>query len=230
MPVSDVGKTVYSLPCFTPFIFLVASFLWRDSSFIFQEEKLRKAIDEIESKYGSLLKQAEKEASQSAGGQHENRADRDSDKTDSAAIPGLDVGYDADSGPRDNKSSKNRKQLEDKGNSRPPRKQDKGEERKSRGEDRKNKGDRNTNRTGQRQEEEKERQARVERKKKEREEDERVMEALEAREEARRKAASMDNSAVAPAAMQTSLFIGVGVCPFCLVFCLHDNLSQTIFV
>ena len=174
---------------------------------MFQEEKLRKAIDEIEAKYGSLLNlpEKDKEASRSRAVQRENHADRDSDKMDSRAIPGLEGSYDGDSRPKENKSSKNRNHLEDKGNTRPPRKQ--------KGEDRKDQGDRDTRRTGQRREEERERQGRVEKKKREeRQEEERMLEALEAREEVRQRAASTENAAAAPAAMQTSLFIGVGAC------------------
>lgn len=203
---------------------------------MFQEERLRKAIDSIETKYGSLLKASEKEnkPSRSPAGRHESRANRDSGKTDSEIIPGLDGSYGLE-----DKPPRNKKQLQDKGNSRPQRKLDRGDggkdrgedrgddrkgrggDRKSRGGDRKGRGDNRADdrrdQGGSRGADRKDRrpgEERAERKtKKEREERERVLAALEAREEVeRQRAASVETATPAPAAMQTSLFIGVGVC------------------
>ncbi|KAK7101605.1 coiled-coil domain-containing protein 66-like isoform X2 [Littorina saxatilis] len=166
-------------------------------------EKLQKAIHDIEAKFGSILNSADNDQPSYPRAKRDIRQpDRHSDK-DSGGIPGLDSSYAGDSKQRDGRAPKGKKHLDDRGNARPSRQQDREKSRDRDTRERRDGGKTDPRKREPSRDEGKERERRSERRT--REDDERVERAQAlAREELEQKVAA----ASGPAAMQSSLFMG----------------------
>lgn len=193
---------------------------------LLQVEKLQKAIHDIEAKFGSILNSADNDQPSYPRAQRDRRQpDRHSDK-DSGGIPGLDSSYAGDSKQRDGRAPKGKKHLDDRGNARPSRQQDREKSRDRDTRERRDGGKTDPRKREPSRDEGKERERRSERCT--REDDERVERAQAlAREELEQKVAA----ASGPAAMQSSLFMGVSyswVFCFCFVVVVQEAVCVSV--